>query len=60
MQNLILSDKNLKFYLITVVKIELVYTQFRRNIHFNQEELNANPIEKLQNQFPFINFDPIK
>ncbi|MBL58015.1 MAG: hypothetical protein CMP61_12585 [Flavobacteriales bacterium] len=59
--DIILSDKEFEILLDhELVKIELVYTQFRRNIHFNQEELNANRIEKLQNQFPFINFDPIK
>lgn len=60
-EDIILSEKEYEILLDhEVVKIELVYTQFKRNIHFNQEELNANRIERIQSKFPFIDFETIK
>ena len=58
--DVIISDKNYEILLNhRVVKIDLVYTKFKRETSFNQEELNANRILMIQDELPFINFESV-
>lgn len=57
---IVISDADLEYLENNeITNIDLVYTQFKRNPDFNQQQLNQDRLNMVLNKFPFIEFDNI-